>query len=193
MKYMTPDLLAKFRSQDDDVADAAAAEWEKQCDAYKNHLKEIRNILSPGARRLLHRNFHDAKVLTLATDDEMEHCSIFLEFDDPDNPKLKKSLELKYRLVSGGQGFALTKHPAVDDGKELGWWLYDEFDVTPGDVPIMTHSILLTGGWEICLKFFRVSSCPTNIWSFDTTEGIIDPKRTGIWKPRIAPVRSACG
>ena len=49
MKYMTPELLARFRSENDDIADAAAEEWDRQCEAYREHLKTIRASLSRGA------------------------------------------------------------------------------------------------------------------------------------------------
>jgi len=81
MKYFTPDLLARFRSLDDAVAEAASVEWQHQCEAYTKHLKEIRLDLSSGARRVLRRyQFHDAKVLTIASDD-VPHFSFFLEID----------------------------------------------------------------------------------------------------------------
>ena len=51
----------------------------------------------------------------------------------------------------------MVRHEAlVGDGPPRGWWLYDEMDMSAGDVPVMTHSILLTGGYEIRLKFFSV-------------------------------------
>jgi hypothetical protein len=84
---LTPDLLARFRSLNDDIAEAASAEWERQCQAYNQHLKEIRPHLSRGARRLLRSfPFHDAKVLALAADDA-PHFSLFLELNEPAEKK----------------------------------------------------------------------------------------------------------
>jgi len=184
MKYMTPDLLAQFRSENDDIADAAAAEWDRQCEAYIAHLKEVRPSLSPGARRLLrHYNFHDAKMTALAADD-VPHFSIFVELDDPAEPDGKKNLELRYRLVGGPpQGFEVKKHEAlVGDGRPFGWWLYDEFDVSTGDVPAMTHSILFTGGYEIRLTFFSVSCRRLDFLSLPADEnGLGSPKVAGQW------------
>ena len=51
----------------------------------------------------------------------------------------------------------MVRHEALaGDGPPRVWWLYDEMDMSAGDVPVMTHSILLTGGYEVRLKFFGV-------------------------------------
>src|SRR5689334_15240213 len=42
MKYFKPKLLARCRSLDDDIADAAAAQWDKAIVAYREHLRAIR-------------------------------------------------------------------------------------------------------------------------------------------------------
>src|SRR5437588_11887748 len=100
MKYMTPDLLARSRSLDDEVAEEARIQWEEGCARYKAHLKAIREGLPKSVRRLWRRfNLHDAKVLTLAVD-QVPHLSIFLQLDNPLSP-LDRLLELRYRLVGG--------------------------------------------------------------------------------------------
>lgn len=159
MNYLTPDLLARFRSLDDEVAEAASAEWERRCEAYNQHIKAIRAHLSRGARRLLRCcSFHDAKVLALAADDAL-HFSLLLERNKPGEREGKQRLELRYRLAGGvAKGYEIHRHEALSgDGKPFGWWLYDELDVAKGDVPAMRHSILFTGGYELRLTFFAVS------------------------------------
>jgi hypothetical protein len=158
VKYFTPDRLARFRSPDDAVADAASAEWEQACEAYAARVQEIRSSLTPAVRRLLRRYaLHDAKVLTLAAD-ESHRFSIFLELESPARPA-DKFLELRYRLVGGArQGYEWQTHPVLaGDGPPLGWWMYDEVDVDRGPIPAMTHSILFTGGKELQLTFFALS------------------------------------
>ena len=158
MKYMTPELIARFRSEDDDVAEAAAQEWESRCEAYRAHWKAIREELPRLVRRLFaRRSLHDARVLAMAAG-EGPHFSIFLELENPADPRDRR-LELRYRLAGGmRKGLRLTKHPALaGDGKPLAWWLYDEFDVSEGPVRAFTHSILLTGGYEFQLTFFTLS------------------------------------
>ena len=158
MKYMTPDLIARFRSENDDVAEPAAEEWERRCEAYRTHWKAIREELPKSVRRLLARcSLHDARVLAVAAE-EKPYFSIFLDLESPADPRDKR-LELRYRLAGGvRKGLRLVKHPALaGDGKPLAWWLYDEFDVSEGPVPVFTHSILLTGGYEFQLTFFALS------------------------------------
>ena len=172
MKFFPPDLIARTRSDDDAVADDASVEWDRQCKAYNQHLQAIRPRLSRGARRLLrNRHLHDAKVLTIAVD-EVPRCSLFLQLDDPDTPAGKKFHELRYRLVGGpGRGLEWLRHKELaGDGKPLGMWLYDEMDVVEGNYNLMTHSILLTGGWEVRLTFVGVTSRRLDFLSLPTDE-----------------------
>jgi hypothetical protein len=155
---MTP-ICSRFRSLDDEIAEAASVEWERRCEAYNQHLKEIRDHFSRGARRLLRcYPFHDAQVVALAAD-ESRHFSLFLELDEPAERENKKRLELRYRLVGGtAKAYEIHRHEALSgDGKPFGWWLYDELDVANGEIPAMTHSILFTGGYELRLTFFAVN------------------------------------
>jgi hypothetical protein len=180
MKYMTPELLARVRSDDDAVAEAAAEEWERRGEEYRTRLTEIGSRTRlPGCVRskLLKRDYlHDAKVLTMAADTG-NRFSIFLELAGVLDPA-HKHIELQYRLVGGpGKGREFLEHPALaGDGRPLGWWLYDELDVTDGQVEAFTHSILFTGGWEMQLTFFAFQwkrldflFPPTN------SEGVADP------------------
>ena len=161
---MTPELIARFRSEDDDIAEAAAAEWERRGEKYRTRLQAIRGELPKSVRRLLGRHaLHDARVLAIAADAN-PHFSIFLELENPADPRDRR-LELRYRLAGGmRKGLRLVKHSALaGDGKPLAWWLYDEFDVSEGPVPAFTHSILLTGGYEFQLTFFALSCRRLNL------------------------------
>jgi hypothetical protein len=157
MKYMTPALIARFRSPDETTADEAAAEWERSCEGYREHLKRILPNLPRGARRLWQRYLlSDAKVLSMAAD-EVPSLSMFLELNKPADP-LDRFLELRYRLAGGvKRGIRLDQHPALrGDGRPLGWWLYDEFDLDESS-QVGTHSILLTGSYEVQIDFFTMS------------------------------------
>jgi hypothetical protein len=180
MMYMTPELLARFRSVDDDISEAAAEEWERRGMEYRGHLEQLgsRPDLPRGLRKLLKRDIlHDAKVLTMAVD--KGNCfSLFLELAGPVNPQ-DRHLELRYRLAGGpGSGLEFIEHPILKgDGKPFGWWMYDEFDVTAGKVEAYTHSILFTGGWEVQLRFFSLACRPLDfLWLPANGEGVIDPK-----------------
>ena len=122
-----------------------------------------------------HCSLHDARVLAIAAD-ENPHFSIFLELENPADPRDRR-LELRYRLAGGmRRGLRLVKHAAlVGDGKPLAWWLYDEFDVSQGPVPAFTHSILLTGGYEFQLTFFTLSCQRLNfLFSAVNAQGEVD-------------------
>src|SRR5262249_52577261 len=144
---------------------AAADEWDRQGEKYREYLEELRSTteLPRGLRRLLKRDrLHDAKVLTLAVD--RGNCfSAFLELPHGGKHE-KRHLELRYRLAgSPGQGREFIEHPSLrGDGKPFGWWLYDEVGVTEGPIQAFTHSILLSGGWEIQLTFSSLAWRPLN-------------------------------
>jgi hypothetical protein len=184
MKYMTPELIARFRSEDDAVAEPAAIEWERQCEAYRKHLQEIRAGLSRGAKLLSRRYYlHNAKALAMAAD-KVPYFSIFLELDTPAESASETRLELRYRLVGGlHKGYEMVKHEALaGDGKPLAWWLYDEIDLSRGEVPAMTHSILFTGGYEIRLTFFAVSCRRLDFLSLPTNDdGVVDVTLMESW------------
>ena len=185
MKYMTPDLLAQFRSENDDGADAAAAEWDRRCEAYLSHLEIIGPSLSPGHHRLLRRyDFHDAKVTAALAADEVPHFSILIELDDPTKRTARRTWSFAIGSWAGcSRAWSGSKHEAsVRDGGPFGWWLSDEFDVSTGDVPAMTHSILFTGGYEIRLTFFSMSCRRLDFLSLPADEnGLGGPKVAGQW------------
>ena len=155
MKRFTPELLERFGSVDDKIADAASEEWERTHQAYVTHLKSIRPQLPRPLRQMLRRFcLHDAKVLTLAHD-ERPFFSIFLKIDKPSDP-LDRFLELNYRLARAPK-FVRPKSTQQGE-KPFGWWLYDEVDVLKEEpVPVFLHSILFTGGWELQLFFFDMT------------------------------------
>src|SRR5262245_25612398 len=130
MRFMTPELLARVRSLDDRVSEAAADQWETQCADYQKHLQNIRGDFPRMLwNRLMKLDLHDAKVLTMAFD-EAPHFSIFLQTQDSPDPAMQY-VELRYGLVGGKHGIRLNRLsiPELADGTPLGWWLYDEIDV----------------------------------------------------------------
>ena len=67
MKFFTHNLLARYGSDNDSVADAAHAEWENANRKYLQRLEQFRGVLPRGARSLLHKYcLHDARLLVLA-------------------------------------------------------------------------------------------------------------------------------
>jgi hypothetical protein len=148
MKFFTPDLVLRFGSTDDAVADAAHEEWEKVNQKYLDHLERIRPQLPRAVRSFL-RNFclHDARLLALGVGADQLQLSLFLELDSPRD----HGILLTYHLSRRPE---LIKHPEL---AELGTpieWLYDEFDLARrATLPATTHFILFTGGRELRLAF----------------------------------------
>jgi hypothetical protein len=152
MNYFTPDLLARFGSADDGVADAANEEWESAQERYWAHLTKIRTELPKGVRRVLRRfSLHDAQVVAM-TVDQSPYLSLFLRVEGPASPA-SQFLELRYRLATRPK---ISRHPSDrEDGTPLRWWLYDEFElVSVGNIRLFSHSILLSGGWEMQITFY---------------------------------------
>ena len=80
MKYFTPDLLAKYGSLDDQIADAAHLEWEAATERYQKHFRLIRRQLPKKLRGLLRRfHLHDARVCFVGIDDLVMHLTIQLD------------------------------------------------------------------------------------------------------------------
>jgi hypothetical protein len=153
MKYFKPELLARCRSLED-VAEAAAEEWERAIVAYRARTRAIRLRLPSPARRLLSRvALHDAKVLAIALGRKQPRFTLLVRLEDtPSQPG--EILELNYLSVAGEHGgVTFRKHPQLDRGAAgLGSILYDEFDLDEQRA-FFTHSLLLTGGYEIEVRF----------------------------------------
>src|SRR5919197_1045369 len=99
MKYFTPELLKRFNSRDDEIADAAHADFERAATAYKEQLDKIDEKLPDNVRRLLSDFYlHDAKVMLFLVRDNV--FSIFLT---PEGQR-DESLMIRY-LVTGKPRF----------------------------------------------------------------------------------------
>lgn len=157
MKYFKPELLARCRSEDDDIAEAAAQEWEQAIGDYRARVRAIRWRFPRGVRRLLSRvALHDAKILTLAFGERQPAVTLQIKLEDTSS-RPGGMLELSYLSVAGPDGGALLrKHAESSNGNPgLEWILYDEFDL---DEPraFFTHSLLLAGGYELQVRFHNL-------------------------------------
>jgi hypothetical protein len=156
MKYFTPDLIARFGSSDERVADKASEEWDQACELYNDYLDSVRSELPKSVRRLL-EDFclHDAKVLTMTFDEKPRHFSIYLQVDGQ-HAEQDRWLELRYRLLAPPE---FRQYSGLErSGKPLQWWLYDEFGLLPDyRYPVFSHSVVFSGGWGIELVFSELS------------------------------------
>jgi hypothetical protein len=155
VKFFTPDLLIRFGSEDDAIANAAQEEWERQNDRYLKRLAEIRSALPRSARSFIrHSCPHDARLLVLGARKDLRMISLFLELDDA----TETGLQLTYDLARKPE---LLKHPELSEKGTPIEWLYDEFDVKKvRGRRVFTHSILFTGGRELRLSFHKLHLMP---------------------------------
>jgi hypothetical protein len=151
MKYFTPELLTRFGSPDDRVADAAQAEWEAATAKYQKHFRSIERQLPKRLRGLLRRySLHDATVSFAGVADEV--IDLTLKLDTPP----RETVFLRYRLVSDVQMVAHVV-PGHDTTQVLSW-LYDEIDIAgEGVFPIIEQRILFSTGLELTIQFQDLS------------------------------------
>lgn len=156
MKYFTPErYLALGNLHDERVFLAAQQEWETAITGYRDHLDQIRKKLPRSLRQIVTSVYlHDARVLSIS---QGEWFVITLQpTTDPE-----RLVTLYYELV---------EEPEVRQGvlpadrcREPVEWLYDELDLdrpeaprglaAPSGPPTFRHSILLSNGWEVQLRF----------------------------------------
>src|SRR4051812_34465166 len=101
MKYFKPELLARVRSSDDNVAEVAAVEWEEAVAAYQARFKKIRDKLPGDVRRLLSKvSLHDSRYLGAAMDKQQPLYGLLLQLEGSPGQRTEV-LELKYHPVPG--------------------------------------------------------------------------------------------
>jgi hypothetical protein len=178
MKYYTPDLLARFGSEDLKVAKSARLELEKNAEKYVAHLERIRPQLPHRFTEVQERFYlHDARVvapvlpwvhpefavmapfaplcgLTLearelaASPGRVPSLILVLQLDPPP----QEFLVLHYRFVMIDE---VSHHPRLREerGTPLEW-LHDEVElISSNDHVEYGHSILFTHGLELRLRF----------------------------------------
>ncbi len=146
MKYFTPELIARLGSTDEDVADAADAEWDEIHERYVQHLQEIRSRMPEHQRQVEDLLLHDADVWSMA-----RQADKFIVV-------LRKNIPPRELVILT---YTLTAEPVIDtealaepDRSPVMQFLYNELDlVQESDPPVYSESILFSNGWEIQLRF----------------------------------------
>jgi hypothetical protein len=142
MKFFTPELIDRFGSPDDDVADAAMDEWEQRSDSYRKHLDTLRQYLPVDFRNLLDRyRLHDAAVVQGLRSSVGDKALYLIELVPEAS---SEKLTLTYAL----------KGPSPANLNGECYWLYDEVDVVDRHALwVFVHTILLSDGTELRLEF----------------------------------------
>jgi hypothetical protein len=157
MQYLTPELLARFRSPDDDVAEDAAREWDQAIANYNAELRAIRSFLPMGVRALLARwSLHDATILSIALARRKPRLSLVIQLEGS-RGRPGEVLELQYSLARTARnpGFSLIDHAGHGkDRQDKARIQYDEFrKVVEDPVEVFSHSLLLKGFYELQIWF----------------------------------------
>jgi len=161
MKYFTPELLDRYGSIDDAVADQAQADWEQASAEYQRHYKTIETSLPTKLREVLGRFYlHDARLFGVSL--ELPYLFLTLQLDTPPH----EVLVFQYHLVKEPE---ILRSNESSDSCPYVEWLYDELEVKNVDnIVYLEHAILLTNGVELRIPFLRfdhlVQSPPFQSW-----------------------------
>lgn len=170
MKYFTPERLLALGQLDDERAFLAAhEEWERALTDHKAHWQGIRGRLPTALRRLREAvPLHDARVLDVV---EAKGGRVTIT--------LQPQGSAGHRIVLT---YAVVEPPRIDREalpdalrSEPLTWLYDEVDVEPtgGPEPVFAHTLLLSNGWEMLLRFRTVTvTRPTSLLVVTTNGGL---------------------
>jgi hypothetical protein len=161
MKYFTPELLARFRSADDDVADAAAEEWARAQARYERYLKDHREGFPSGVLTLLDGPpLHDAALVVEQFD---VGCALALRLGDG----LGDLVVISYFRGVGRK--EMSPLPELADKVTPPRVLYDEVRTLPLDARLpFRHSLLCTGGLMVQIDFADVLATrvgPSQLWA----------------------------
>jgi hypothetical protein len=158
MKFFTPELLVRFRSADDDIADQANKEWERAIERYRRRFQRIRYRL-PESLRVFDREqcLHDAevfgpawlplpplrverRVVVLIAQQintmlpETQHTLAILEYSVATDPVIEKPVSDE----------SFRESPAPQ-------WEYDEIDLI--EPSLFSHEILFSDGRVVKMLF----------------------------------------
>jgi hypothetical protein len=165
MRFFTPELLARFRSNDERTAEKAADEWDGQSEAYASYWKRIRGQFPALFVRFQEDYYlHDAQIVSAYP----LHDRLFvnLRLDTPPHD----TLLLVYHLVALPLLSAGPSPPESPVNAPI-YWLYDEAEVlVPQKTPLFSffsrphfrHSILLSSGQELSIDFRNFELSPVS-------------------------------
>lgn len=166
MKFFTRDLYQRCRSTDETVLNAACEEWERANEAYERHLAAIESAFPPHLRDFAGLLLHDAKVQSIARQDEL--LVLVLEKDIPPRDLVILCYDLDGEPVL---------EPFADASTE--WSLpttfqFDELDiVNEPKSSFYTQSIIFGNGWLMRLRFHDVDMTVAQPMRFPSVTGAV--------------------
>ena len=141
MKFFTPDLLARYNSPNEEIADIASDQWGAARDAYGRIVEQLRQNIQ--VQQLLDIDFHDAIVDFMGGRGLI--FSIYLRTEEG------SGFEVVYLLADS---LSWIQHPSFPAARVLTWW-YDEIEELK-DCSFV-HSILLSSGVELHIPFVKAT------------------------------------
>jgi hypothetical protein len=145
MKYFTPELLNRFRSDDENVSARAHDEWEKSLQRYERREARIKTTLPEGVRRFLDEQvcLHDARLLNMG-----KHGDTFVMVLEKEPPS-RDLVILRFTLDAEMQ---IADTPLKGkSGSDFMTWMYEEWDIDRRQR--CSFAVLLSNGWIVKLRF----------------------------------------
>jgi hypothetical protein len=151
MNHLTPQLLVRLQDRSDERTFLTALDdWERALTNYQTQLAQIRESLPAELQRLLDTvSLHDARVLDMWWGGRSQFTVTLHPESDP-----SRLVVLTYSLAGPPEVHQDVLSPAVRS--EPVAWLYDELEFgkdSRPEEPTFTHSILLSDGREVRLRF----------------------------------------
>jgi hypothetical protein len=154
MKFLTPELYAKFQATDDASMDAADAEWEVASEHYNQRFDAIRDKLPKNLLEFLDAYYlHDADILRLARSSDL-----FVIELRPDWPP-RDLILLQYSLIQ--EPVIDTEALPEQHRTSHVQWMYDELDYVESQ-GCVSHAIMLSNGWTLDLRFREIKIIVAN-------------------------------
>jgi hypothetical protein len=149
MKYFTRDLIERYGSPDEAVANAADAEWEAVLERYEQGLRSIEAELPEHIRQFTRLLLHDAVVWSIAR--QGDKLLMVLRKDIPPRDVVLLTYTLIEEPVIDREALSPEYRGQVMDFR------YDEFELIREKArQTYAQSILFGNGWEIRLRFSDV-------------------------------------
>jgi hypothetical protein len=149
MRFFTRDLYQRCRSNDEDVLDAACAEWEQANERYAQHLHALQSRLPEHLREFSSLLLHDARVQSIARLDQRLIMVLHKEIPPRDVVVLDYDLESEPILEP------FLESPT--DWSRPTDFQFDELDLgAEGVRPLFSQSIVFGNGWLMRLGFSDV-------------------------------------
>ena len=151
MKFFTPELYARFVSNNDRIADRAQIEWERALDSYGARLRRIRPELPRGIRRLVDElRLHDAVLLHEISFGN--RCLLTLRLESPDD----HIVVLDYKTTEPPESMPVPLPPEALSESPL--FVFDEIERigSRNGKPVFQHSILFGHGHLFVIRCLDV-------------------------------------